>query len=139
MKTVEIDEEEYTMLLKFREGKNHKLKGGKFLFDSFGKVYESNEAYDDTKEHGLRRDNKVDCERASTRTIEANRLAALADDLGSTVDWGSGGENYYVYVYQGDWSIVVDTGDTYTPGLVYMTEETAHNVRKVLNNGEFKI
>ena len=91
-------------------------------------------------EHGRYRITKEVVEQSLARNKRANRLEALAEQLGGLKEWKYGESNYYI-CYSGRttmWSSTFASGCFY-PESVYMTEECAVEICRILNNGEFEV
>lgn len=96
--------------------------------------------YDYYIEHGRYRKSEEVAKKSLARNKRANRLDALAEQLGGLKEFKYGEDNYYIYRY-GDstlWTITV-TSNCFYPEVVYMTKESATEICRMLNNGEFEL
>ena len=101
------------------------------------KSYNSNSSY---TENGRYRLTKEAAEQSLARNKRANRLEALAEQLGSkSYPWGSAGTLCYVYQ---DYDCIYKMGYTdgnLQPEVVYMEEDVAYEICRMLNTGEFSL
>jgi hypothetical protein len=89
-------------------------------------------------EHGRYRKTREVAEQSLARNKRANRLEALAEQLGGLRDFD--GQDLVSYVYKEDakWhanSVI----KLFCPEVVYMTKECAKTIADMLNNGEFEL
>ena len=72
------------------------------------------------------------------RNKRANRLEALAEQLGGLKEFDSNECNYYIYLDNNEW-IYSDCVYFYYPEVVYMTEKCVIEICRMLNEGEFSL
>lgn len=89
-------------------------------------------------EHGRYRKTKEVAEQSLARNKRANRLEALAEQLNGLKEWVEGEENWYIYVNDTKWIIGLSTS-CYEPEKVYMTNECALEICRMLTEGEFSL
>ena len=96
--------------------------------------------YDYYIEHGRYRKSEAVAEQSLARNKRANRLEALADQIGGLKEFENGKENYSIYFsgYSDIWTFT-DTSRCFNPEVVYMTKECAKEICRMLNNGEFEL
>lgn len=88
-------------------------------------------------EYGMYRKTKEAAEQSLARNKRANRLEALAEQLGGLMKYRLKERHYYVYFNCGIW-VKSDTIN-YQPGVVYMTKDCATEICRMLNEGEFSL
>lgn len=89
-------------------------------------------------EHGRYRKTKEVAEQSLARNKRANRLEALAEQLGGLREFTFDKENWFIYSYKGEFMC------TYTDGAldhekIYMTKDCAIEICRMLNEGEFSL
>ena len=91
-------------------------------------------------EHGRYRKTKQAAEMSLARNKRANRLEALAEQLGGLKEFLYGEENYNIIfdINYGEWEIL-DNKIIYHPEKVYMIQECAIEICRMLNAGEFSL
>ena len=115
------------------------LKGGNFNFSTSGEVNYFQDVWC-TPEFGTTRQTKEQTEIASAGMLRRNRLSALAEAVGDgEKEWVEGDDNYYRIFYSYSTRKYEFLIGTYSPEVVYMNEETAKAVCKVLNEGKFEL
>lgn len=72
------------------------------------------------------------------RQTRMMRLSALAWEVGGCVEYEEGKITYFIVEHAGKWKIL-KSKDLFYPETVYMTEETAIKVCKMLNSGEYSL
>lgn len=129
-----ITKEEEELIKAYRRTNNPKyeLNGWDWYFNSTGVIQAS--TTNSCRLAGTERETKEAAERGRKRSRAANRISALADELGGEVD---GAHNYHIYNNDGEW--FYSYTDMLNPGMVYMTEECAEEIINMLNNGKFVI
>ena len=91
-------------------------------------------------EYGRLRKTQKAAEMSLARNKRANRLEALAEQLGGLKDFERGNENHYIYFNNSDNTWHFGTAVvTHNPGIVYMTEQCAKKICRMLNDGEFSL
>ena len=142
MKTIQLTDEQFSALsngesitIEPPKKKQYKLKGGEYYIYSSGSIVEQPTAL---AEFGAERETKEQAERASKRMIRANRLSALACEMGGEIEFVYGEKNYQIYSDMG----IYDYNYIYrnkTPERVYMTKKCAKEICTMLNAGEFSL
>ena len=96
--------------------------------------------YDYYIEHGRYRKSEEAADQSLARNKRANRLEALAEQLGGLKEWENGEDNYYIYRYGNSaiWTITV-TCNCFYPESVYMTKNCAIEICRLLNEGLFSL
>ena len=130
-------------LMKAEEAKSKKFElkypKGCYLLNitQFGAVEEQGPTF---LEHGRYRKSEEVAERSLARNKRTNRLEALAEQLGGLKEFEYGEDNFYIYlyVYSTTWTIDV-TSDCFYPEVVYMTEECAEEICRLLHSREFEL
>ena len=91
-------------------------------------------------EHGRYRLTEEAAKQSLVRNKRANRLEALAEYLGGLKEFEYGKDSYYIYRSSNSniWETTVASKCFY-PESVYMTEECAKEICRMLNNGEFEL
>ena len=91
-------------------------------------------------EHGRYRKTQKAAEMSLARNKRANRLEALAEQLGGLKEFVCGTKNYFV-LYDNDtgewesgWSFSL-----YNPSITYMTQDCNIEILRMLNAGEFSL
>lgn len=109
-----------------------------YVLHSYG--YAINSIKENEIEHGRYRLTKEVAEQSLARNKRANRLEALAEQLGSkSYPWGSAGILYCVYQnYDCTYKVGYTDGDL-QPEVVYMEEDVAYEICRMLNAGEFSL
>jgi hypothetical protein len=72
------------------------------------------------------------------RNKRANRLEALAEQLGGLREFDNYTRLFYIYKQYKNWR-VEGTAKTFCPEIVYMTEECAETIADMLNSGKFTL
>lgn len=91
----------------------------------------------DHLEHGRYRTTSAIANQSLIRNQQANRLEALADQLGGLQKWEINVDVAHL-VYADVWGVY--HGSTwFIPGIVYMTKECATEICRMLNEGEFSL
>lgn len=93
-------------------------------------------------EHGRYRLTKEAAEQSIARNKRANRLEALAEQLGGLRVKKEGTRAWYVSYYKGSWVPSDDSDslyDVYRPEVVYMSYECAIEICRMLDEGEFSL
>lgn len=90
------------------------------------------------REHGRYRKSKEAAEQSLARNKRANRLEALVEQLGGLKKWVDGELNWVIYLRDGLWGYT-SFSLSYEPEKVYMTEECAMKICRMLNEGEFSL
>lgn len=89
-------------------------------------------------EHGRYRLTKKAAKQSLARNKRANRLEALAEQLGGLKEFAEDEYNYYIYCRHNTW--YKDSNSCkYSPEKVYMTKECATEICRMLNEGEFSL
>lgn len=89
-------------------------------------------------EHGRYRKTKKAAEQSLLRNKRANRLEALAEQLGGLCEWKLfATNNTIVQDNRNKW--VVSNPSFFNPSVVYMTGECATEICRMLNSGEFSL
>ena len=89
-------------------------------------------------DHGRYRKTQQAAEMSLARNKRANRLEALAEQLGGLKEFDSNECNYYIYLDNNEW-IYSDCVYFYYPEVVYMTEKCVIEICRMLNEGEFSL
>jgi hypothetical protein len=89
-------------------------------------------------DHGRYRKTKEVVEQSLARNKRANRLEALAEQLGGLREFDNQTQLFYIYQQYDKWSTYTLT-TTFCPEVVYMTKECAETITDMLNNGEFTL
>ena len=89
-------------------------------------------------EYGRYRSTEKGAELSFTRNKRANRLEALAEQLGGLKEFVTNEKTWYL-LNRGDKWVYSYTLYIYNPEAVYMTEECAKQICDLLNNGEFSL
>ena len=100
--------------------------------------YNSNGRSTVLQDHGRYRLTKEAAEQSLSRNKRANRLEALAEQLGGYTGWVEGKYNYCIYLLNGQWENI-GYKNIYEPEKVYMTQECANEICRMLNEGEFSL
>lgn len=110
---------------------------GGFMVDTCKVVYYSDWVYDLPINHGRYRLTQEVANRSLERNKRANRLEALAEQLGGLKVFEIGSYNYYI-VRSNIW-IYKNNTNLYHAEKVYMTEKCAQKICDMLNSGEFTL
>jgi hypothetical protein len=94
--------------------------------------------HSDLVEHGRYRKTKEVAEQSLDRNKRANRLEALAEQLGGLREFDNHTLLFYVYKQYDTWR-VQELITIFCPEVVYMTEECADTIADMLNNGKFTL
>ena len=89
-------------------------------------------------EHGRYRLTKEAAEQSFARNKRANRLEALAEQLGGLKEFETDESNYFIYSSINGYGVSSNKLD-FNPCTVYMTKETAIKICEMLNNGTFSL
>jgi hypothetical protein len=89
-------------------------------------------------EHGRYRKTKEVAEQSLARNKRANRLEALAEQLGGLREFDDQSLMFYIYKQYDEWSVCSLT-TTFFPEVVYMTKECAETITRMLNSGKFTL
>ena len=91
-------------------------------------------------EHGRYRLTKESAEQSLSRNKRANRLEALAEQLGGLKVFEYEVYNYYIFknICSGEWQHAWASHSNY-PEAVYMTLDCANEICRMLNEGEFSL
>lgn len=127
------------------ELKNPKPKKFEWKYESKGTYIVNTHTYEwhyngsdkDYIEHSRYRLTKEAAEQSLARNKRANRLEALAEQLGGLKEFEYNVENYYVYkdcIFKYNF-----TENSFYTEVVYMTEECAIEICRMLNEGEFSL
>ena len=97
------------------------------------------ECAEDLSRLGLIRTDSESAWVSARRNIRANRLEALAHNIGGAYEFELGENNYYVYVDEANRFKHTFIQYTLEPEKIYMTKETAEQVCEILNSGSYKL
>ena len=97
------------------------------------------ECAEDLSRLGLIRTDSESAWVSARRNIRANRLEALAHDIGGAYEFEFGKKNYYVYVRDNGIFDVRISFYYLEPEKIYMTKKTAEQVCEILNSGTYKL
>ena len=89
-------------------------------------------------EYGRLRKTRQSAEMSLARNKRANRLEALAEQLGGLKEFVYGECNYFIYKCKNKWSEEISIY-SFQPERVYMTAECAIEICRMLNAGEFSL
>ena len=92
----------------------------------------------DFLKHGRFRKTRQAAEMSLARNKRANRLEALAEQLGVLKEFVHGEYNHWICFDDKKWQSVFSKG-IYYPETVYMTEDGAIEICRMLNAGEFSL
>lgn len=96
------------------------------------------EAHYSSIEHGRCRRTEEQAEYSLLRNKRANRLEALAMEIGGLYEWKECSERYYINYANNKWNSYY--ASTYHhPEVVYMSKETAMTICKMLNEGTYSL
>jgi hypothetical protein len=113
-------------------------KGSSYYLNATSIVTSNNGADPIVLEHGRYRKTKEVAEQSLARNKRANRLEALAEQLGGFQEFNYTAEMYYIYKQYDKWSTYSPTS-TFFPEVVYMTKECAETITNMLNSGKFTL
>jgi hypothetical protein len=113
-------------------------KGSSYYLNATSIVTSSNGADPIILEHGRYRKTKEVAEQSLARNKRANRLEALAEQLGGLREHDSKTRLFYVYKQYDNWHSHGPT-TIFCPEVVYMTEECAETIADMLNSGKFTL
>lgn len=88
-------------------------------------------------EHGRYRKTQKTAEQSLARNKRANRLEALAEQLGGLIEFDSISWNYHIYQEGRKW--IGGSTSLFLPEVVYMTKDCAIEICRMLNAGEFSL
>ena len=147
MKTIQLTDEQFSALnngesitIEPPKKKQYKLKINEHFFFAEGTVTKESIVIDARRytDCGASRSTKEQAERASKRMVRANRLSALACEMGGEIEFVYGEKNYQIYSDMG----IYDYNYIYrnkTPERFYMTKKCAKEICTMLNAGEFSL
>ncbi len=132
-KTEEVKQEKFKFKFKFKYPEECYLLRMDEVDDGGGKT-------SSFLKHGRYRLTEEAAYQSLDRNKRANRLEALAEMMGGLKNWRYGEDNYSIYLSGNSaiWAISL-TSMAFCPEVVYMTEECAEEICRMLNNGEFKL
>ena len=97
------------------------------------------ECAEDLSRLGLIRADSESAWVSARRNIRANRLEALAHMIGGAYEFDADARNYYIYFNNKGKACTWYSPDMVEPDKVYMSQETAEQVCKILNSGRYKL
>jgi hypothetical protein len=118
----------------------------KFVYDKDSSCYltttgiadSSNGADPILLHHGRYRKTKEVAEQSFARNKRANRLEAIAEQLGGLREFDNNTLLFYIYKQHDRWRVNSVT-TMFFPEVVYMTQECAQTITDMLNNGRFEL
>jgi hypothetical protein len=113
-------------------------RGSSYYLNATSIVTSSNGADPIVLYHGRYRKTKKAAEQSLERNRRANRIEALAEQLGGLQEFNYITEMYYVYKQFGRWG-TQSLSTTFCPEVIYMTKECAETIADMLNSGEFEL
>lgn len=90
-------------------------------------------------EHGRYRRTKEVAEHSMARNKRANRLEAVAEQLGGLEEWSTDFCRATIFLADGKWQYNYFIRDSFHPEKVYMTKDCAIIICHMLNTGEFEL
>ena len=90
-------------------------------------------------DHGRYRKTEEAAEMSLSRNKRANRLEALAEQLGGLKEFVLREDNYYIHFNSKDECCIDYFSFSYHPEKVYMTKKCAIEICRMINEGEFSL